>query len=155
LQKHFGASELTPEWFRERLIHSQSGPTSAFLAKLLLKLHPAKTLGYDYFVDLHESAPQHGAFPLGQIQELGPAGLELESLKRLLVHPASSERVQGWVANGLLEAKAFTPDFLKTVAYHPSWETDEWLAAFKQSHESLHNLAFSEETATTTSLSTP
>ena len=51
LRKHFGASELTPEWFAERLL-SENEYAFEFASKRLTDLHSAKQLGATYFVDL-------------------------------------------------------------------------------------------------------
>ena len=51
LQKHFGTKELTPEWFKQRLL-STDGQTVRFAQDLLLKVHDPKRLKTDFFVAL-------------------------------------------------------------------------------------------------------
>ncbi len=55
LRKHFNARELTPEWFRDRLI---TGRPEAFdlIQRLLLQTHPAESLGAGYFVQIIKAA---------------------------------------------------------------------------------------------------
>ncbi len=55
LRKHFGARELTPEWFRDRLF-TKNAEAFDFVQKLLLQIHPVESLGPGYFVGLIEAA---------------------------------------------------------------------------------------------------
>ena len=52
LRKHFGASELTPQWFEQQLQATSNYQATEFLQTHLLKLHPAKKLGVAYFMNL-------------------------------------------------------------------------------------------------------
>ena len=59
--------------------------------------------------------------------------LDGEFLKRLLVNPLTRRQTIKWVDEGRLKARTYPVDFLKTLAFHPDWETDPWMAALKQS----------------------
>lgn len=134
VRKHFGASELTPDWFKHQLFKTRSYAASEFFKSHLLKLHSAESLGFAYFMDLIESREpesyDHNYFALEQITELGPKNLDVESLKRLLIG-STGEVPIAWVEQGLVEPNIFTTDFLKVLAFHPEWETDEWIAAWR------------------------
>jgi hypothetical protein len=54
LRKHFGAKELTPVWFKERL-YSPSKMAFQFTHVFLLEIHPADKLGVGFFTDLIDS----------------------------------------------------------------------------------------------------
>ena len=51
LREHFGAKDLTPEWFAERLL-SNSKIVQTFAIERVLDVHPAKQLGEQYFFEL-------------------------------------------------------------------------------------------------------
>ena len=154
LEKNFGASDLTPEWFQEQFIASEAHQTGEYLQSLLLKLHPAEKLGHSFFVDILHKAEQKdyavGQFCWEQITKLGPGDLDIETLKRFLVDPATSPQLRNqWISTGLIEPKVFPADFLKVLAYHPLWESNEWIATFKRSKEHLNELSFDEELSDT------
>lgn len=153
LRKHFGAKELTPEWFRSRLLGG-SGDAFEDAKDLLLHVHPSKALGPGFFVDLVEEAAAHPSsyrliqFAIGELAKLDPATIEPEALRRLLLNPASSSRVVEWVERGRLRPQAFGADFLKAVAYQPDFEADPRIAAWKGSGAAwARRLAYDESTA--------
>jgi len=51
LRKHFGASELTPDWFRNRLLGGKR-KAADFAADRLAEVHDRKSLGIEYFFGL-------------------------------------------------------------------------------------------------------
>ena len=146
--EHFGASELTVDWFRDRLVSTESVKGIDRLSKQLLELHPAKKLGIDFFAELDAEYPNlFTEFCMEQIVELGPANLQLKTLQRLLIHPSTRACPQKWVQQGLLEPKAFTPEFLKTIAFHPTWESSALVADVLAADTDLYTLPYSEELA--------
>lgn len=153
LRKHFGAKELTPEWFRDRLLATNAYGAFQFLSKDLLRLHPAKKLGIPYFHELIEKAEPFAqgqdlvSFSLEQLESIGPKGLETSILCRRLVDPRTTHRVRAWVESGLIEPTGFGSDFLKVIAYHPTWESDPAVVDFKKSNPAFHDLRFNEELA--------
>ena len=150
LRKHFGASELTPDWFRGSFAASRSLGATRFLTDLLLKLHPAKKLGHAFFTDLVDRDYYSIAeFCTDQLRELGPAELSAETLQRLLVIGWTRQAVVGWVNEGLVEPKAFGPGFLKSIAFHPTWETSPVVADVRASFEGLKDMEYSEELSET------
>src|SRR5262245_10749843 len=56
ITKHFGAKELTPEWFQGRIL-SDSDLAFDFATKLLPKVHTLKELGPAFFVTLLQKVP--------------------------------------------------------------------------------------------------
>ncbi len=139
LHKHFGAAELTAEWFAERLL-SRSDAARSFAIDSLAKLHPPKKLGSEYFVRLiAQTDPSDWShsqfvspFACQQLEKIGLAQLDSSSLKHLLLHPATQGEVIAWVEQGLLKPTQFTAEFLKSVAYHPSWESDPVVVELKK-----------------------
>jgi hypothetical protein len=119
LHKHFGARELTPEWFRDRLF-TRNAEAFVFVQKLLLQTHPAQSLGPGYFVGLIEAAdtkedvqasgvPQ---FAMTQLGRFDVSALERDVLRRLLLRPSTGGATTGWVEEGRLQPSAFGLDFL-------------------------------------------
>ncbi|HKB35277.1 MAG TPA: BRCT domain-containing protein, partial [Gemmataceae bacterium] len=140
IKKSFGARELTPEWFKARLL---SGNQNAFnFAKgLLPQIHPFQKLGPQFFADLIDSLKQTSGpaawnvpnFALGELAKFDVNALDLEFLKRLLLNPVTRRTAIAWVNEGRLKARTFPVEFLKVVAFHPDWEEDQWVATLKQS----------------------
>lgn len=147
LRKHFGASELTPVWFHERLL-SPNRAVFELAADLLAKLHPPKTLGVDYFRALLDD-PRLGAdaagFALDALSRFPVADLGVDALRRALVHPLTRATVTAWIQEERLPARELGADFLKALAFEPTWETDAWVGALRKSGRPwARDLAFSE-----------
>ena len=207
LRKHFGAKELTPAWFKDRL-YSPSAKAFAFAEVCLFEIHPKEKLGEGFFTDLIDSldaltssssgsrskkgfAPldnvriRNGAFAgmegtviellrdrnqiRAQITIFGrPVSLELELrqverlpvsaatrpvvpfalshltafdvnalnrefLQRLVVNPATSRTVCGWIDEGRLKLQTLPLTFWKAMAFRPDWDADPWLDALRRS----------------------
>jgi hypothetical protein len=155
LRKHFGARELTPEWFTVRLF-SPNEAAFEFARATLPQVHPYQKLGAGFFCQLidrledDQSAPAQNVaeFALAELARFDLNALALDFLKRLLIHPLTSGQAQAWVNEGRLKAPSLTADFLKVLAYHPDWETDPWLAELKQGNRPwARRLEFSEALA--------
>ncbi len=139
LHKHFGARELTPEWFRDRLF-TRNPEAFAFVQKLLLQTHPAESLGPGYFVglidaaDAKEDIPPAGVarFAMGQIARFDVNSLDQDVLRRLIIRPVTTQQTRAWVEEGRLKPRVLGLDFLKALAFHPDWEADPWLAALRR-----------------------
>ncbi len=139
LRKHFGARELTPEWFQARLF-AVAPDASKFVQSLLLQLHPAPTLGPGYFAGLIDagdetegpSPPLVAKFALDQLARSDPNALDRDFLRRLVLRPTTDDRAFAWVVEGRLAPKVFGPEFLKALAYHPDWEVDPWLVTLRR-----------------------
>jgi hypothetical protein len=138
LQKHFGVRELTPDWFRDRLF-TQNVQAFAFVEKLLLEIHPPQSLGTGYFVGLLEAAQareQGGtsveSFAVRQLGRFDVNALDRDVLRRLLFLPFTFAMITPWINEGRLKLQAAGLDFLKAMAFHPDWEADPWIAAFRR-----------------------
>jgi hypothetical protein len=140
LHKHFGARELTPDWFRDRLL-SRNPDASQFVQKLLLEIHPAASLGPDYFVGLIEAADAKEAFAPGVIERFAMTQLarfdvnaiDRDTLRRLLLRPFTARNeTYVWIDEGRLKAQSLGLDYLKALAFHPDWEVDSWIAALRR-----------------------
>jgi hypothetical protein len=165
LRKHYGARELTPEWFKDRLL-SPSDKAREFAKAYLPQVHPYQELGPGFFADLIDRiddidnratgdvpasarrVPGQSLQAIWQLKGtayLGPVlgdvlagllrfdvnALAPDLLRRLLLQPLSSPVVCAWINEGRLKALTLGVDFLKSIAYHPAWETDPWVAQLK------------------------
>src|SRR5262249_5239439 len=66
LQKHFGARELTPAWFKARLF-SPNQAARAFIKTLLSQIRPRAQLGPGFFADLIDSLVDPDVEPAVQV----------------------------------------------------------------------------------------
>lgn len=146
LRKHFGPRELTPEWFTDRLL-SRHTESVEFATKNLLDVHSVKSLGPEYFCRILDQSGQHPSdWEWQEAEQIAVefafttldkhfklAELDVEFLKRALVHPELSWSLIQLVRSGRLEPGVFPVDFLKTLAFHPQWEQDPWLFELRKS----------------------
>ena len=134
LRKHFGASELTPAWFRERLL-SDTHKVVEFAKAQLLVTHQPKNLGSVYFTSLFDEerlGSNTANFALHQlISHFEVAKIELDFWRRSLLHPMSQSTIQRWIGEDKLKANTLGVEFWRSLSYHPAWEEDAWIAALK------------------------
>ena len=155
LRQHFGARELTPPWFKERLF-TPNRKAFTFAAGLLLQIHPREKLGPNFFVDLivsfddpnHPAARQVSEFALGELAHFDLNALERDFLQRLLLNPLTRQTACSWINLGELKAQTFPLGFLKTLAFPPDWEADPWIGTLRSSdREWARHLEFDESLA--------
>jgi hypothetical protein len=140
LQKHFGAKELTPAWFKARLV-SPSRPTFEFAKKLLPQIHARQQLGTGFYMDLVDSlldpeaepAVRVAGFAMAELAAFDVNALDRDFLRRLLLHPRTRAGACAWIDEGRLKVSALAASFWKVLAFHPTWETDPWLAELRGS----------------------
>lgn len=156
LTKSFGAKDLTPEWFIERLL-APSKQAREFAQKHLPKVHSPKDLGTAFYVNLikrtdpsnneHESAAE---WAVGELVKLDLDAVPVDDLRWLYLYPPISEPAHALVAKKKLKPQALGMDFLKMMAYQPDWDTSVWLTDFRAKNgEWAKQLAFDEDTADT------
>ena len=75
--------------------------------------------------------------------------LDRELLRWLAIFPHTQDAVFGWVNSGKLKKlQSLGVDFLKAMAFQPDWDSDPWLAAFKNTNgQWAKELAFDENRA--------
>jgi hypothetical protein len=155
LRQHFGARELTPEWFKGCLF-SPSRHASEFAQKLLPQVHPAEQLGPGFFAGLldaisdpdTEPARNVSAFALAELARFDVNRLDPGLLQRLLLNPLTRPAVSGWIIQGRLKAQTYPLDFLKALAFHPAWGTDPRIGELRRSDKAwARALEFDEELA--------
>ncbi|RUL87062.1 BRCT domain-containing protein [Tautonia sociabilis] len=130
IRAHFGPKELSPEWFRDRLLSSESDEAFEFAAELLPKLHRPDSLGADYFqglIDAFDRAVEEPAgdvlgFAMEHLARFEPDRLDPEFLALLLIRPETRWEAVGWIDEGRLKARSVPLDALKALAFHPDWE---------------------------------
>ena len=147
LRKHFGARELSPAWFRDRLLHP-SQAVFDFAADLLIKLHPAKSLGAAFFRDLLDDVrSSHAArFALDALGRFPIADIGEEALRRALVNPLTRAGVTAWIQEERVAAKDLGVGFLKSLAFEPTWDADAWVVGLKKIDKPwAKDVAYSEQ----------
>jgi hypothetical protein len=137
LLKHFGANELSPAWFAERLLSANS-QSRTFARDRLPQLHPPKQLGAAYFLDLAERLdPERddhaelAAYLGQQLEKFDPNTFKPERLRRMLLHRWTEPLIIQWVDQGKLKPQLLEADYLKRIAFHVAWDTDPWLMSLK------------------------
>ncbi|QDU21890.1 BRCT domain-containing protein [Urbifossiella limnaea] len=154
IPKAFGAAELTPAWFADRLL-TPSEKAFQFVWKLLPKFHAPPALGPAFYFGvlkrfvrddtdsrrrLHLIAQELTRFDLDT--------LDRDSLRWLLLAPAGWLVVGAWIDGGKLKPATLGIDFWKALAFHPDYEADPWLAALRASGpEWAAELTFQEVTS--------
>ncbi len=151
LTKHFGSSEMTAQWFAERLFNDNNTVRN-FAMEQALKVHTIKTLGVAYFTALFddERLTHHvAAWALTQISEhFDLETIDAEFWRRTLLHPHSSRTVRSWISSDKLKAKSFGVEFWKSLAYQPDFEEDAWINALRESGPTwARGLKFNEDVA--------
>jgi hypothetical protein len=139
IKKSFGASELTPEWFRDRLF-AHSDTAFKFAKDYLPHVHPFEKLGAAFFQDLLDRCDEPSepparnvsAFALNELKRFDLNALDADFLRRLLLNPLTRHQVIRWAAEGRLRPQVLGADFLRNIAFHPGWEADPWLTAMRQ-----------------------
>jgi hypothetical protein len=155
LRKHFGARELTPDWFKARLF-SENQQAAEFVQKLLPQVHAPEKLGPTFFAELLDSiqdlsrpsARNVANFALSELARFDRNSLDRGLLQRLLLNRLTRSTVLSWIDEGTLKAQTFPLDFLKALAFHPAWETDPWLTELRRSDRAwARDLEFDEALA--------
>ncbi len=154
ITKHFGAKELTPEWFQGRIL-SQSDEAFTFATKLLPKIHNLKELGPAFFVTLlrklspeDERADDVSTYATAELAKFDMNALDPELLRYLALFPTTTNNAFNWVQQNKLKAQTAGLDFWKMMAFQPDWDSNGWLTAFKTANgEWAKELTFDENKA--------
>ncbi|MBY0456837.1 MAG: BRCT domain-containing protein, partial [Gemmataceae bacterium] len=140
ITKHFGATELTPEWFQGRLL-SDSEPAFEFAKKLLPKVHTPKDMGPAFFVTLIQKLEPEGnktyrvvSYATAELAKFALDALTPDLLKWLTLFPPTGNTVIGWVNGGKIKPQTVGIDFWKLLAFAPDWDASPWVAEFKNKH---------------------
>jgi len=155
LRKHFGANELTPNWFKARLL-SHSEPSRRFAYDNLMKLHSADQLGAGYFCEVIDASDVDDErfsdwheiveFAMTRLEDHDINELDPEFLKRLFVNPFTRATILGWIDEGRFDMRQLPVEFYKSLVYHPAFETDLWISELKQNGKDwTRDLSFEEE----------
>jgi hypothetical protein len=157
LRQHFGAAELTPDWFRQHLF-TEHESAFEFLTELLLQVHPLPQLGPGFFVQLIDAiksdsdpgAYSVASFAMEKLATFDVNTLDREALQRLFLCPLTRDDAEGWVGEGRLQMRTLPVTFWKMLAYRPAWDADPWLAQLRQDGRKwTHDLDFDESLAET------
>ncbi|MCA9178307.1 MAG: hypothetical protein KDB14_27790 [Planctomycetales bacterium] len=150
LLKHFGSRELTIDWFAQMLV-SDNSLTRDFAHDQLFKVHSRKQVGDEFFADLldgldADNYEHHAAAELLLDKIQKPGEISVAKLQQMLLSPLATWRCQVWVDEGKIQPKLFEAEYLKAIAYAPTFEQAPQVqsALGKRWGKQLH---FSESTA--------
>ena len=147
LQKHFGARELTQDWFKERLL-SGDRKVYDFASKLIGKVYTLAQLGAGWFrglIDDERLDSNVANFAMQNLSKYKPADIGADFLRRALLQRFTRTAVIGWVNEDKVPATEFGAEYLRTLSYHPDWETSAWVAELTESGRTwAANLRFDE-----------
>lgn len=152
LRKHFGARELTPAWFADRLLDSRRQVFN-FASELLPKVHNFKDLGVAFYRDLLDDARISGPateFALDALGRFPTADLGKDFLARMVLHPHARATLQKWIAEEKIKAEEIDAGFWRALAFQPTWDADPFIAELiKSGRPWAMNLKFDESVAST------
>ncbi len=146
LQKHFSASELTPEWFKQLLL-SENESRVSFAIEHLFDFHPRKNLELEYFNDIIFSLQKKDTwssyydgesyevcidYVLEQLTEFDLNLLDLRAKQRLFLWPPCSDYIPGWIEEGELSLTDIGLEFLRPFAYEPDWTETSLILELKK-----------------------
>ncbi len=145
IQEHFGPAEIDLPWLHERLLAGRP-PVVELDEQLLLRLHPdvPAALWAGVLDD-----PRVDRFAVDvvarNLARADVASLAPDVLRRGLLNPLSQRLVRGWVREGRVPARVLGVDFVKALAYAPTFLEDPWMADLRASDRDwAHDLQFDE-----------
>ncbi|MEM6928605.1 MAG: hypothetical protein AAF602_16835 [Myxococcota bacterium] len=131
IREHFGPAELTLDWFRERMV-AEVGTVVEFAFAQIDRTHPPGRVAMSFWADVLDAERVSHATVRGldtALRERPVAEIGAERLRRALVNPVPRGLVQAWVADGKLSPAVLGIDFLKALAYPPTWRDSPVRAA--------------------------
>ncbi len=135
LRKHFGASELTREWFKARLL-SENRRVVEFTRELLPRVFSYERLGASFFRELLDEpkiSRTAALFALDAVTRFPASEFGPDFLRRTLLHPHCSQAMVRWLSEGRVKAAELGVEFLRALAFQPTWEADAWVKELKAS----------------------
>ncbi|MCP4159146.1 MAG: hypothetical protein GY760_03655 [Deltaproteobacteria bacterium] len=137
IRKHFGASELTKEWLKERL---KTKITFKFAESTIVELYKLDQLGIDFFIDIIETSDKVSSnirynnfnFAKNNIEKFDINKIEPSFFKRLLLSPSKNTATE-WIENGKLKCETIGLDFFKALAYQPMFDENNFIEEVKSS----------------------
>ena len=132
LRKHFGARELTLEWFRPRLL-SDNSQVASFAVSRFAEVHKIDDVGQGFFLDLlNDPDLTHSAaqFGLKSLEETDLTALTEDQLRSLILRPDTTSRAFAWIKEDKLPPESLSLDFLRALAFQPTWQKWEWAKTF-------------------------
>ena len=88
------------------------------------------------------------SYAIGELARFDLNAVEPDGLRWLTLFPGGWGHVARWIDEGKLRPQTLGIEFLKSLAFHPDWEADPWLAAFRAATGGWANeLAFDEALA--------
>lgn len=131
LREHFGASELTPDWFRPRFLSDQWNVVQ-FAVERFADVHKTESVGVDYYLELLDAETIQStaaSFVVGCLERFDFADFDADVFRRLLLHPQVSSHARNWLEHGKVEPGSLGEDYWKALAFEPSWNESSWVGA--------------------------
>ena len=131
LHDHFGASELTLDWFRARFL-SEEWQVVDFAVNHFGEVHKVEKVDPGYYVgliDADEPSDDTLTFAIDALSRFDLAALDIEVFKRLLLHPFVTDSVRSWIDEDRLDPVAMGADYWRALAFRPTWDRGSWVAA--------------------------
>lgn len=132
LREHFGARELTLDWFTDRLLSGERRVVE-LAADLLTTVHGRKTPD-TFYVDLLDHPRVDALAARVATEALGTRDLSAvpdDVLRRALLHPASRDAIRAWIASDKVPATRIGAPFFKSLADEAHWDADPFIASVK------------------------
>ncbi|MCA9717673.1 MAG: BRCT domain-containing protein [Myxococcales bacterium] len=147
LRKHFGASELTREWFKARLL-AENERVVEFARELLPRVFSYERLGASFFRELLDEPMISRAaalFALDAVTRFPAKEFGPDFLRRTLLHPHCSQAMIRWLSEERVKASELGVEFLRALAFQTTWEADAWVKELKASGRAwARDLKFNE-----------
>jgi len=126
LRKHFTADDLTPEWFKARLM-SRNALGAEYARQRLLEVHKVNDLGPGYFFQLFDEGlptvhPETIQYAVDQLEKFDLEAVDVSWLEQLLICNSTRFALINWIGTGKLNPNRFDVEFLKSISFHPTYE---------------------------------
>lgn len=151
LSLHFTRSELTPDWFSERLTSGQRHSMD-FAIRKMPELYSAKELGQDYFInimkqlDVTDSYHAHSwldtnnnidarcmQFVLDEFRRLDFTQVDPKVWQYLLLNPLAKPFISAWINDGVIIAADIDISYWHALSYEPDWQSSPYIKHLKSS----------------------
>ena len=131
LHTHFGASELTLEWFK-KLFFEDNYEITEFAVEHFAEVHDVEKVDPMYFVGLMDSdsydVPE---FAVGCLSRFDLSKVDLDVFRQLLLHDEVTDDVREWIEEERVDPVAIGVDYWRALAFRPTWAESSWVAASK------------------------
>ena len=149
LVAHFGAAQMTPEWFGE-LLRSSNKEITRWAMLHLPKVHAPGRLGVGYFAELVDDTRTQrevALWALGMLEKHAQLReVPTEFWRRSLLRPQTSSQVRTWLGQDKVTGAMFGIEFWRWLATLKDWQESAWVDSLQHSELPwAHALSYSED----------